>query len=239
MKSINLGSSTVEYQVELGKRTSTKVQVHYPGYLVIKAPKGTDASSIESMILKNKDAILRSLEKYASLAEPVRAKSFRDDESFMYLGTPYSLAVSEKPSLSKPEVRIERGVMTVSSPDASSDAVRSAIEKFYARECKLIVKKRIAHYQPRFKQKPKSVDVIDSSEKWGSCNYMKMLSFNWRLSMAPLPVIDYLVVHEMSHMDHMNHSKSFWTSVGKIMPDYKESIRWLEINAQGLLNLTI
>ncbi len=61
----------------------------------------------------------------------------------------------------------------------------------------------------------------------GTCNSKRELTFNWKLAMAPLDVIDYIVIHEMCHMVHMNHDRSFWRLVGKYMPNYDEKQAWL------------
>ena len=69
--------------------------------------------------------------------------------------------------------------------------------------------------------------IVDSHNAWGTCNSLKELTFNYRLSMSPLPVIDYVVVHELCHILHMNHDRSFWRKVGTFDPDYKNHEAYL------------
>ncbi len=73
-----------------------------------------------------------------------------------------------------------------------------------------------------------SITIRDQKSRWGSCSGTGTLSFNYRLMMAPPKILDYVVVHELCHLTHMNHSKDFWNMVGSILPDYKESKQWLK-----------
>lgn len=77
------------------------------------------------------------------------------------------------------------------------------------------------------KVKPKTIEVVESITKWGSCSSSKKLTFNYRLAMAPIEVIDYVIIHELCHLIHMNHDRSFWRRVGSIMPDYKKKEEFL------------
>jgi predicted metal-dependent hydrolase len=78
------------------------------------------------------------------------------------------------------------------------------------------------------------IRLTNNKTKWGSCNSKGVLSFNWRLVFATKEVLDYLIVHEMSHLTHMNHSKKFWNLVEKIYPNYKTAKLWLKQNGKKL-----
>lgn len=91
---------------------------------------------------------------------------------------------------------------------------------YYYQQCKALVEKRIQYNQINFKINPRSVHIFDNKCNWGYCDSKRQLTFNWKLAMVLLEVIDYVVVHEMCHMVHMNHKRSFWRLVGKIFPDY-------------------
>ncbi len=73
--------------------------------------------------------------------------------------------------------------------------------------------------------------ISDSKSTWGTCDSMRQLTFNWKLAMAPLEVIDYVVVHEMCHLVHLNHDRSFWRLVGKILPNYEQRENWLALSS--------
>ena len=79
-----------------------------------------------------------------------------------------------------------------------------------------------------------SITVRDQRSRWGSCSSRGPLSFNYRLIFAPPAVLDYVVVHELCHLTHMNHSKDFWNMVSSVMPEYKEYRKWLRDHGHEL-----
>lgn len=108
------------------------------------------------------------------------------------------------------------------------ELIEKAVRKYYQKFVKKTVNEMIAKYQPLFKVKPRKITIETSLTKWGTCNSNRDLMFNWQLATVPLEVIEYIVVHEMCHMDHMNHDRSFWRLVGKLIPDYKNREAWLK-----------
>lgn len=103
--------------------------------------------------------------------------------------------------------------------------------KKYARK---IFEARVAYFHQFTGGDYTSITIRDQKTRWGSCSGRGTLSFNWRLILAPPEILDYVVVHELCHLTHMNHSKEFWGLVGKILPDYKIRRKWLKENGHTL-----
>ena len=78
------------------------------------------------------------------------------------------------------------------------------------------------------------VAIRDTKSRWGSCSTRGNINYNWRVSMAPLYVIDYLVCHEVTHLKHPDHSKNFWKTLSSICPQYQEGRRWLKVKGKDL-----
>jgi predicted metal-dependent hydrolase len=79
-----------------------------------------------------------------------------------------------------------------------------------------------------------NIRISNARTKWGSCSSKRVLSFSWRIGMAPVEVINYIICHEMAHLVHLNHSDKFWALVKMIMPDYLEAEKWLKANGHTL-----
>ena len=79
------------------------------------------------------------------------------------------------------------------------------------------------------------ITVRNQKTRWGSCSAKGTLSFNWRLMLAPPAILDYVVVHELCHLTHMNHSAAFWQAVEAVYPDYRSARRWLKEHGQELI----
>jgi len=96
--------------------------------------------------------------------------------------------------------------------------------------------KRVAYYHSLTGGHYTKITIRDQKTRWGSCSSNGTLSFNYRLMYAPPRILDYVVVHELCHLTHMNHSKEFWNMVASIMPEYKTYRQWLKDHG-GELNI--
>jgi predicted metal-dependent hydrolase len=114
------------------------------------------------------------------------------------------------------------------------EKMRRAMEKWYRKKADRIINDRVGVYIDKIGKEPKIVKVKEQKRRWGSCTSKGNLYFNWRCIMAPPPIIDYIVIHEMSHLVHPNHSKRFWQKVESILPDYKKRRKWLRDNGLRL-----
>lgn len=93
---------------------------------------------------------------------------------------------------------------------------------------------RVAYYAPKVGVSIDGLDVRQLGNRWASCGASGKLAFHWKCMMAPLTIIDYIVVHELCHFHHRDHSDAFWNEVDKIMPRYRERKDWLRRNGAGL-----
>lgn len=108
------------------------------------------------------------------------------------------------------------------------------LEKRYRNAARKLLETRVAFYHARTGGRYTSITVRDQKTRWGSCSSRGTLSFNYRLIFAPPQVLDYVVVHELCHLTHMNHSKDFWNKVASVMPEYKVYRLWLKEHGQEL-----
>jgi len=101
------------------------------------------------------------------------------------------------------------------------------LEKRYKKAAADYIPQRVGYYAGLIGVTYEKITIRDTKTRWGSCSSSGNLSFSWRLMLAPFSVLDYVVVHELCHRIHMNHSKEFWNTVGLYFPDYKEKKNWL------------
>ena len=127
-------------------------------------------------------------------------------------------------------------VLLVSSTSLAEAELRTLIERWYRREAATHLSARVEHYSPRLGVRPSRVTIRGQRSRWGSCSGKGTVSLNWRLMMVPAELADYVVVHELCHLRHMDHSPHFWAMVRGVVPDYRERRR--NLNAlQGHLPL--
>lgn len=149
-----------------------------------------------------------------------------------YLGKIMPVEIQVDESIEKGRIlETDEGfIITLNAEDPSK--VSDLIQGYYKKQLKKKVESFIKKHQPSFKVKPRKVTIESSFTKWGTCNGNRDLMFNWQLMVAPIHVIEYVVVHEMCHMQHMNHDRSFWRLVGKLIPNYELSEAWLKNHGQ-------
>ena len=116
-----------------------------------------------------------------------------------------------------------------------TDTQRLALEKRYIAAAKEYFPKRAAHFQQFTGGSYDRITIRDQKTRWGSCSARGTLSFNWRLMLAPPAILDYVVVHELCHLTHMNHSAAFWQKVESVYPDYRTARKWLKDHGQELV----
>jgi len=225
---IQFGAKTIPFEVIYRKRKTMEIRVEPPDRVTVVAPQGTPHEVILQKVYGRASWIVQKLLLCRQIeSRPIR-REFVNGESFLYLGRNHSLQLILDASLKKPAVKLYRGKFYVTTPDQDEQKIRQAMEQWYRAKTLEKVKERVAYYQRYFEQKPAAIRVKEQKKRWASCTARDELLFNWRCVMAPAPVLDYIVVHEMCHMCHKNHSKAFWDLVTSILPDYQESKEWLK-----------
>ena len=117
---------------------------------------------------------------------------------------------------------------------AACPEITEAEEQAYRRQAKAILTQKADAYAKRMGVTYEKLTVKDQKTRWGSCSAKGNLNFNWRIVLAPEPVTDYVVIHELAHRIHMNHSAAFYQTIEAIMPDYRRQEQWLKENGDSL-----
>ena len=115
----------------------------------------------------------------------------------------------------------------ISADGLSETELLDEVSKFYIKMSKQITKERTEIYQKFLGVVARSIRIDKIGKRWGSCNTKKEITYNYLIVTLPMDLIDYIVVHELCHLHHMNHDRSFWRKVGSGMPDYKKRMELL------------
>ena len=219
------------HRIVRSKRKTLALLVKPDGSVLVRAPLRTSNALIQEFVEKNRGWIEKHQAK-ALAALPASPRSYLPGDMFLYLGTPYPLEILEGNDAREP-LRLDDGAFKLAASHQGKAAL--AFERWYREQAKQIVTARVELLARQYDFSYRKIGITAARTRWGSCSATGSLSFSWRLILAPLAVVDYVVVHELVHTVIHNHSKRFWSRVGTIMPDYPEHRRWLRENGRGLL----
>lgn len=206
---IEIKNNIIEINVQYGNSEKLSIHIDSLGLITVKVPQDTSKRTIISAMEHQGKWILEQTHKIAKARESLKTREYHEKGKFFYLGKECYL----------------HELIEIS--ELEEEELKRNLKKFYFTNCKKIVEERIKIYQKQLGVKPKTIEIVESRTKWGSCSSDKKITFNYRLAMAPFEVIDYVIIHELCHLIHMNHDRSFWRRVGSIMPDYKEKQEFL------------
>lgn len=206
------------------------LEIKRDGIINVIAPNGLDKTFIVDKVKNKSDWIIKKLDEIEVLNNNRYTRSYESGDIFLYLGKEYILEVLVDKTTIGTSVSLENNKLIVRSNSNNKDVIQRALKKWYTDETLGIVKERVNYYKLFFEDTVTSIKIKDQKSRWASCTYKNEILFNLRCSMMPIQIIDYIVVHEMCHMEHRNHSKDFYLAVERILPDYKERVKWLKNN---------
>ena len=204
------------------------------GLVEVRAPFKIEQKEIDSFVLQKMGWIKKKLSLQKSIKKLIR-KKFKNEENFQFLGKDLKLKITI--SENKKSYIDDKFIYLVlnNNKENFKEKIKKKLEILFRETAKDVFKNKTLNEAKKIKVTPKKIIVRSYKRRWGSCSHKKDISYNWKLIMAPEKIIRYVVIHELCHLVHFNHSRDFWKSVEKIIPDYKSSKEWLKLN-QHLLD---
>lgn len=206
------------------KRKTISLQITDDAMLIVRAPFNVDDETILKVVNKHKNWIEQKKRIIEKREHKFFPKEFVNGEGFLYLGRIYKLKIIENQEI---PVRFVNGFYL--SKKALSNAKEVFID-WYKKMAKEKLSERVSRYSKLSGIEYREINITNAKKRLGSCSPNGNLNFSWRLIMAPLSVIDYVVVHELVHIKEKNHSKQFWNKVKILLPDYEKHKEWLKSN---------
>lgn len=229
---VKINDTDYTCHVKYSKRKSIEIGVTPSGDIRLKVPLRTSDKSISDIIKKKSDWLIEKLALVAN--NTISKRQYVSGETILYLGQPIYVQIKRRDVNRLQISMVENEVVIVVATDTGNEEIKDLLIGLYKKLLKALIISRIDFYQSRFDKRPSRVTIRDQKTRWGSCSSRASLNFNYRLLMAPIEIIDYIVVHEMCHMDYMDHSKEYWQRVKEVMPDYLKYENWLKDNGKYL-----
>lgn len=215
-----------DYKLFRSRRRTLALIVNSEAELVVRAPLNMPQRSIDRFVTEKSAWIEQKLEFMAAKKTQAR-KDFEPGEEFLYLGKAYELRFveSEEPVLFDDAFLISAQYRR---------HVKLLLANWYKNEARRVIAERAEIFAAKMGTTFTGLAITQARQRWGSCTAQNKLNFSWRLVMAPLEVVDYVVVHELAHTKVKDHSRDYWAVVAQILPDYKERRAWLREHGLAL-----
>jgi predicted metal-dependent hydrolase len=232
--SVCYGDEIITYQVaERPARRTLGIEVHPDGRVLVLAPTGCDNATIREKVRLRARWISRQLATFSRYERHTVPRQYLSGESHRYLGRQYRLRVVANDSgVTKDQVKFTRGEMVVQSAGKlPPEKVRELLRRWYlarAREIyDAVLSGVFGHFERQGFQTPK-ISVREMRSRWGSLSPAGQMTLNSRLVQAPRLCIEYVIVHELCHLVHRDHSREFFAVLEQVMPDWKKRKQRLE-----------
>lgn len=219
----------IEYQFAPGtERRTTDIVIERDGLITVRSPERMTAEQTDETVLGKRMWIYRNLAEWKDLNATRVVREWVNGESFPYLGSKYRLSLvdaQDRPiKLKDGRLLLLRSVIEL----GGHEAVVNAFKEFCINKGLARLSKRVDFFASKVGVTPGKVQIKEIGYRWASCTKNSDINFHWKCLMAPLSIIDYIVVHELCHLHHRDHTDAFWNEVDKVMPDYLERKFWLK-----------
>ncbi len=230
-RQVRIGTQTIPYTLKVSTRAKHLRVTIANGQVSVTVPQGLRLYSVDHFLQQHGQWVL------AKLAQVPRSKPQPSLPRDVILvgGVPMHLErVEEAGRKARARVEVLKDRVVVRVPAAMRASTLAVAEEWLRSQARTVIGDAVKRQSARMHARPASLTIRDQRTRWGSCSTSGTLSFNWRLVMAPPEVMEYVVIHELAHLFHHNHSKDFWALVAAYAPGFKTQRAWLRKNA-GLL----
>lgn len=239
MQTLTYGDEHIRYQVchVPGRKAKVAIHVHPDGSVQVDAPQDADLVQIKEAVQKRARWVLDRMLRARELRRYVLPREYVSGESHFYQGRRHQLKII-KTQGQKAQVRLYRGRLVVSTEDSSPERVRSLLQDWYRQRAKEYFARRLEAIVERtpWQENVPPWRLLTMKKQWGSCSPNGTLSINPHLIKAPRECIDYVLTHELCHLQEHNHSPRFYRLLADRMPDWKSVKAKLDGMSELLLN---
>lgn len=213
----------IDIEIKRSKRSKTiTVNIERDGSVNAVAPLDCPEEIIYKELLAHEHLICKRIAKRKAVTKAHVNREFVNGQSFLFMGKSYNLMISNTAHKSLEIVDDKFVISEKSLPKANETFI-----KFYKKEGLPYIRDRVQHFSKLVGREPLSIKIMELGSHWASCTPCHNINFHWKCIMAKPMIIDYLIVHELTHLKYPQHTRQFWDAVFSVMPNYRECEEWL------------
>jgi len=236
LRRLAVGAEPIQYTLRRARRRSIGFTIDERG-LTVSAPRWVRLTEVEAAIAEKQRWIRRKLAEWREwqARQPLQRVHFGDGGSLLLLGRPVTLRLRPDAQCSRLADAAEGSELHLALPPlAGENQVRDAALAWLKAEARRVLDSRLRLLAARQAVQPRSWSLSSARSQWGACTHDGHIRLNWRLVHFSLPVIDYVVAHELAHLRELNHSPRFWQAVGSLLPGFeaaRDEVKKLDLAA--------
>jgi len=215
-----------DYTITRSKRKTVSLIVERSGAIRVLAPLKFPDKSIIQFITDKQNWIRKK--RHELIAHQIQKPTLKEGSTIEFMGGTLRISYHVVQKKSDEFICCVDDVIHYNRRDFSYDAMLEDTERWYRQQAMILFYERVAYFNAFLDRKPTKISIKTQHKRWGSCTSKGHILLNWRLILAPIEAIDYVILHELCHLYHMNHSKQFWDLVSKMDPHYAEKRLWLK-----------
>ena len=230
--SIQFGATKIDYDIVYSnKRKNATLAVYPMKQIEISVPKTLEKEHIQRLVKKKANWVIKQIVWFDEISQLDSAKEHVNGETFLYLGRQYRLKTNY--GNGKAEAKLLGRYLSVMLPEEISTkdtkkTIKAAVWQWYRTRSEEKVAEIVKRHCNKLGIPQPEFMIKNQIKRWGSCTSKNFLIFNFRIAMAPVSQIEYVVAHELCHIKHKDHSTEYWKLLRSILPDYelrKEALR--------------
>lgn len=218
----------LQFDIKYSDRKTITITVERDRRVVVRAPMNTSSETIHKLVEEKKHLIYKRINGPNKYPIPKPYKEFVSGESILFLGRYFKLRVVNEDF---DGVVFDNNFLISKSNRQKGNIL---IRDFYIQQAEEKIIPRIVRFADRLGVHHEKISILDLKYRWGSCTPKHNLNFNWRIIMAPIYVVDYIIVHELAHLIEPNHTSDFWNIISVQLPDFQKAKSWLKQNGDLL-----
>lgn len=217
------------------RRRSISLEVR-DAQVIVRAPMGVSADYLDQMVRAKQAWVQAKLAAQRAQLAAIPERSYRPGSSLPWLGRDLTLVLGDglAGAVNRHGDQL-RVVLSRRSRLAPMEQTRRLVARWYQDSAHRLLAEKTGHLAGALQLPFREVRVRATRSKWGHCTSAGVLQYNWQIVLAPEPVVDYLVAHEVCHLQHPNHSAAFWQLVERVCPDYRNLRAWLKTHGRSLV----
>lgn len=226
---VELLGESVPYEVrESSEASEPRIDVDINGVTVVLPVDSTEQA--DELLRENAAWVIEKKSKYDAYREQVPNRQFEEGETFPYLGELHEIRLEQRPAS-----EVTGGELRLAAHHVEETSIKRALETLYRRKARDRFERRADYFAEQMNVDYEQLQIRNQRTKWGSCSTSGIIGLNWRLMMAPSEIIDYIIIHELAHLQEPNHTDAFWALVSQHDPEYKQHATWLDEHGTDLI----